>query len=126
MATISFGGDAESFMDAPQMQNKGLAETMASGNGSFFAQLLDLIGVHRQVAKGPKESKEPVPGATPTPVATPSVPVVLDDIVSLTAPSDSGNAVYPTDAPMSEFGRKWLQSMSPITKIDLPASNFGK
>jgi hypothetical protein len=139
MSSFNFGGDPESMMDAPVMKNTSLTETMAAGGGSFFAQLLDLVGAHRQVAKGPKNPSEPVPGATPSEIATPSAPKVLDDVATMLTPSDStlaGNkksvggvnvpAWYPTQAPMTPFGQRWMSSMAPIMSMDPGPSKAGQ
>lgn len=48
---IRIGGDPESYMDAPQLTVGG----GGGGGGSFIAGILDALGIHRQVAKGPKQ-----------------------------------------------------------------------
>lgn len=49
------GGLGDEYMHAPALQVGG--QGGSKGGGSFFANLLDLLGVHRQVAKGPKDAK---------------------------------------------------------------------
>lgn len=56
MSRISIGGDPESYMDAPQISVGG--GEGGGGGGGFIASLLDLLGIHREVAKGPKKSKK--------------------------------------------------------------------
>lgn len=51
---IRIGGDPESYMEAPTLSAGG----GGGGGPSFIASILDLLGVHRQVAKGPKEPKD--------------------------------------------------------------------
>lgn len=54
MAKIQIGGDPESYMDAPTLSVGG------GGGPSFIASILDALGIHRQVAKGPKSAgKQP-------------------------------------------------------------------
>lgn len=54
MAQISFGGDPEEYMDPPRMSTG----SGGSGNGvNFVNGLLDLLGIHRNVARGPKIDK---------------------------------------------------------------------
>jgi hypothetical protein len=114
MASIGFGGDPESFMEAPRMENKGLAETF--GGGSFIASLLDLVGIHRQVAKGPKPSKAEQTSQDAIP--TPSVPQVLTDIESILTPQETPIVPMTENAPLTTWGRNWIQSLQPLTKID--------
>src|SRR3546814_18081587 len=51
---ISFGGDPENYMDPPQMTHSQVGD----GGPSFVASLFALLGIHRNVARGPKEQKE--------------------------------------------------------------------
>src|SRR3546814_7177263 len=51
---ISFGGDPENYMDPPQMTHSQVGD----GGPSFVASLFELLGIHRNVARGPKEQKE--------------------------------------------------------------------
>ena len=50
MANIQVGGDPERYMQAPLLS----VSDSKGGGGNFLSSLLDLLGVHRQVAKGPK------------------------------------------------------------------------
>lgn len=46
MAKVTVGGDAERYMDPPTIQS-------GDGDGpSFIASVLDLLGIHKQVAAG--------------------------------------------------------------------------
>jgi hypothetical protein len=47
---MKIGGDPENYMDPPVLNVGG----DGGGAGSFIASVLDLLGIHRQVAKGPK------------------------------------------------------------------------
>ena len=49
------GGLGEEYMQAPRLNVGG--EGGEKGKGSFFANLLDLLGIHKQVAKEPKGEK---------------------------------------------------------------------
>lgn len=51
---ISFGGDPENYMDPPQMSHSQIGD---SAGGSFVAGLFELLGIHRNVARGPKPDK---------------------------------------------------------------------
>lgn len=56
MARVKTGGDPEEYMQAPSLGGAGGTDT---GEGpSFIASILDLLGIHRQVAKGEKAVKE--------------------------------------------------------------------
>jgi hypothetical protein len=118
---IMFGGDPESFMEAPRMENKSLSESLGI---SPIAAFLDMIGVHRQVAKGPKtpkdskakEEKTFQPEISPT-----TIPAVLTDLESMLSPATASAPVMAPitrDSPMTEWGRKWLDANRAITKID--------
>lgn len=116
MGSISFGGDAESFMDAPTMENKGIAETLAAGSGSPIAVLLDLVGIHRQAAKGPKKPEAAPPPAVSQPVAR--VPQVLTDVESVLTPQETPIAPISQNAPITTWGQRWLDSMKPLQTFD--------
>lgn len=49
------GGLGEEYMRAPALPMGGGGGE--KGSGGFIANLLDLLGIHRQVAKGPKPEK---------------------------------------------------------------------
>lgn len=100
MARVTVGGDPESYMEAPRIQS-------GDGDGpSFIASILDMLGIHKQVAKGPKEeSQAPAPIQVAPP---PDVPVAsgVDDLLNMvesispTSPSrsaDRQNAFMPID-----------------------------
>lgn len=116
MGSISFGGDAESFMDAPTMENKGIAETLAAGSGSPIAVLLDLVGIHRQAAKGPKKAEAPPAPAVAKEVAR--VPQVLTDVASVLTPQESPIVPLEQNSPVTTWGQRWLDSMKPLQTFD--------
>lgn len=67
------GGLGEEYMSAPRL-NVGGGEGH-KGGGGFIANLLDLLGIHHQVAKGPKGEKAPKGGgqnASPAGMVTPT------------------------------------------------------
>lgn len=51
---ISYGGDPENYMDPPTQSHSGLSELTGV---PFVAGLLDLLGIQRNVARGPKKPK---------------------------------------------------------------------
>lgn len=122
MGTVRIGGDPEQYMDPPSITK---SDSPGEGAGSFIASILDAIGVHRQVAKGPKESEggkgkkkagqpqdQLVGLASDGPVQT-ALPV-LDSATSLFA--------APNQQPLTAFGQKWMDSVAPIMTIDPGAS----
>lgn len=127
MSTISFGGDAENFMDAPRMENKGIAETF-TGGGNIISTLLDLVGIHRQVAKGPKDDSKMGPtDAAADPVRQAAVvPKVLTDVSSALSPTESPIFATTENAPMTSWGERWIQSLKPVTTFDPGASNLSR
>lgn len=52
---ISFGGDPENYMDPPQMSHSQAGD--GGAGGSFIANLLELVGLQRNVSRGPKKGK---------------------------------------------------------------------
>jgi hypothetical protein len=74
------GGLGEEYMHAPSLNVGGGGGQ--KGGGGFIANLLDLLGIHKQVAKGPKDTKggesaSPAGHVTPTggaPAFTPGAP----------------------------------------------------
>lgn len=122
---MQVGGDPEQYMEAPTLPvSKGFG-----GPGSFIASLLDAIGVHRQVAKGPKteggDKKEssktpppPAPEAAPARVQEPpraplppSLPI-LDSVASL------GTKFEPISARMPQMLGGYRALTTPLTEID--------
>lgn len=51
---MGIADDADSYMDAPQLPQGGGG---GGGDGGFIANLLDLVGIHHQVAAAPKAGK---------------------------------------------------------------------
>jgi hypothetical protein len=70
------GGLGEEYMHAPSLQVGGGGG--GKGGGGFLANLLDLLGVHRQVAKGPKDEKGGVPNEAASKDATHSGGKAID------------------------------------------------
>jgi hypothetical protein len=113
--SIRFGGDAESFMEAPEQSHASLSDIM--GGGSIIASLLDLVGIHRQVAKGPKDPAGPE-AASATPPAPAQVPQVLTDVASVFTPQEVPVVPTTQNAPMTGWGQRWLDSLKPLTAVD--------
>lgn len=111
----TIGGDPERYMDPPTQQLGSLSDVM--GGASPIAMLLDLVGLHRQVAKGPKNPASD--GASPTPTPPASVPQVLTDVSSM-LDTPQATPVFPTtqNAPLTTWGQRWIDSMKPIASID--------
>lgn len=110
---VTFGGDPESYMDPPTMQTKSLGDSLGF---SPIAAFLDLIGVHRQVAKGPKEAKTPETTTVEKPAAV--APQVLTDVEKILAPADQTLTPVIENVPLTTWGQRWLDSNKPLTKID--------
>lgn len=117
MGSISFGGDPESFMEAPRMENKALTDVIGGGIGNPIAVLMDLVGIHRQVAKEPKADSSAEKDIKPAaPQAT--VPQVVTDMESVFTPRETPITPALQSAPMSSWGQRWLDSMKPLQTID--------
>lgn len=109
----TIGGDAEGYMDPPTQQLATLTEVMGlggGGGGNVIASLLDLVGLHRQVAKGPKTPDVPQPQAV--------VPQVLTDVESALGPTETPVLPPVSNSPMTTWGARWIESLKPITSID--------
>ena len=114
--SIMFGGDAESFMEAPRMENKSLTETMGLNP---IAAVLDLVGIHRQVAKEPKpaEGDKSAKDTVFQPAIT--TPSVLNDVATaLSAPVEVPVLPVEQDSAMTPWGKKWLESNKPLMSVD--------
>jgi hypothetical protein len=59
------GGLGDEYMHAPALQVGGGGG--GKGSGGFIANLLDLLGINRQVAKGPKPGKDDKGGQKSSP-----------------------------------------------------------
>ena len=119
MASVRIGGDPESYMDPPQM-----TVSDKPGAGGLIASILDAIGVHKQVAKGPdnpgtdsKESSTPSAPAAPaaTPATTQSVPPAPANMPVL---NEAESAFKPIEPLPSDWGKRYLDSLKPIKTID--------
>lgn len=130
MASVSFGGDPESYMDPPRMQtgNGG------GGSGSFFAKVFDLLGINRQVAKGPKadskkSKKLAEAGAKDAkiPVKIPSIdsgPGVLDTAPAQFSILNEMESAFKPIAPLpADWGQRYLESLKPIHR-DVDPNKF--
>lgn len=110
---IMFGGDPESFMVAPRMETGALTSKLGV---SPIAAILDLLGVHRQVAKGPKPAESGSKDSVPMPAAT--SPSVLTEVQNaLTTPPAPITPVN-SDAPLTPWGKRWLESNQPLMSVD--------
>jgi len=111
MAQITVGGDPESYMEAPTLKGGGGKDS--KGNGSFIANLLDLLGVHKQVAKGAKKTGSPTQPQTQA-GQTDLTPVPL----SLTSPTlpalQSASQAFQFTTPH----RGYVALVPPLTQID--------
>lgn len=121
MSDLTIGGDPERYMDPPILSGGG----GDSGAPSFIASLLDLLGIHRQVAKPPKQKdlakdskpltqdKNPAKGSKPKKGEFVPKPDVLDTVeASVTRlPMTSSNFV--------PFGaQRSADRNNPLTPID--------
>lgn len=113
--SIMFGGDPESFMDPPRMENKSLSETLGF---SPIAAFLDLIGVHRQVAKEPKDKKKPEDSQKEQTPPAAVAPSVLTEVENALAPKESAITPTDSDAPITPWGIRWLESNKPLLRVD--------
>lgn len=113
MVKIRAGGDPESYMDAPEIS----VGSDGPGGPSIIASLLDLVGLHRQVAKGPKVS-EVAQETNPLPRPQASVPQVVADVESALIPQETPLLPEVQNAPMSTWGQRWIDSIRPLTSID--------
>ncbi len=98
---VGFGGDPESYMDPPRGSLEGL-----SGGPSFIAGLLDMLGVHKQVAAEPakpesttspgKSGDAKASGPAPAPSSvSPELMKVLDDAESAFKPMFGAGGMQP-------------------------------
>jgi hypothetical protein len=125
MANIRIGGDPSSYMQAPTLSVGG---DDSGGTGGFIANLLDLLGVHRQVAKEPKAEEAPAEGEVPAAESTPAKPARppidvgstparpnLDGLPALAAATQAFTPIEPLP---QTFGQRWMDSLQPLQSID--------
>lgn len=116
MASIRIGGDPESYMEAPQM-----TVTDKPGGASLIASILDAIGVHKQVAKGPDN-----PGTDSDKSATPAAPAAPTGTTQSVQPAESqlpvlneAESAFKPMTPMpTDWGQRYLDSLKPLKTID--------
>lgn len=109
--------EIDGFMDAPALP-KGKDGKNHAGGPSPIAVLLDLVGIHREVAKGPKAPAGNA-AASPAPVANASVPAVLNDVSSALGTAPAATPLVPANTtPGGTWGQRWIASMHPILAID--------
>ena len=101
MGRITVGGDPENYMDPPQLT---IDDKDKAAAGSPFAMIFELLGIHRNVARSPKEKK---PGVKTEGVLAPTVAPANDFL----------------DATGSALASQDLANYRPLTIIDLPPSN---
>lgn len=85
--SITIGGDAEQYMDAPTLKVGGGG---GGGDGpSFIASILDLLGINHQVAKPPKDAKKEIENAVNATPQTQMLPAInpAGQKLSLSTPS---------------------------------------
>lgn len=110
-AQFRVGGDPESYMEAPVLTGGG--EKGKGGGGSFFAKILDALGIHKQVAKGPAEgSANDVGGLPDTTQSIPPPPELMPVI------NEVESAFKPMMPMASDWGQKYLESSKPLRKVD--------
>lgn len=123
------GGLGEEYMHAPALQVGG----GKGGGGSFIASLLDLLGIHKQVAKEPKEGKDKegqgaspagkvsatggAPAFTPT-MGAPSSPAAAPPSPAISILDDAGSAFRPMTPLANSFGRSFMRAANPFGLIE--------
>lgn len=109
MASIRVGGDPESYMDPPVLTADG-----KKGGAGLIASVLDLLGIHKQVAKEPKpaEGASPAPAPTQNPHSVPVTPVQLPVLGA------AESAFPPSQGLDGDWGKRYLESLRPLQRID--------
>lgn len=116
MASIRIGGDPESYMEAPQITVGG-----GKKGGGLIASVLDALGIHKQVAKGPDN-----PGTDSDKAATPAAPAAPTGTTQSVPPApanlpvlnDAESAFKPIEPLPSDWGQRYLDSLKPLKTID--------
>lgn len=106
---ISFGGDPENYMDPPQMSH---AQAGDSSGGSFIANLLELVGLQRNVSRGPKKGK-----------TAKKAEETLNRVDPATKNAAKLDAQDWIDSQGSALAAQDLINSKPLTPILLPPSN---
>lgn len=98
---LNFGGENEYV----QAANQAARQRGSGGGASFIGSVLDLLGIHRQVAKPPKEE-------SPEALAAQSEPATV------TTPLADAPPVIPPIAPTTSWGRDYIKSLEPLVQVD--------
>src|SRR3546814_1519313 len=103
---MRFGAAPEKYMEPPQMTHSQVGD----GGPSFVASLFELLSIHRNVARGPKEQKE-------SKVKTAAAQALKEQSKTPDAQSwiDSTGAALARDQLMNNSGA--------LTPIELPPSS---
>ncbi len=100
MGSVRFGGDPENYMDPPSM-----TQTDSPGGISPIAAIFEFLGIHRNVARSPKEKKSGVKTA------------------GILAEDPASNFL---DVTGSQLAKQDLANYRPLEEIELPPSIFKK
>lgn len=123
---MKIGGDPENYMDPPVLNIGGGGG--GGGAGSFIASVLDLLGIHRQVAKGPKNKdlatetgpdfvkKEPESNGKKK--KKNSAPAAKRDVLSSVDSAVTRIPMAPASNPFAPFGMRSADMNRPMTMID--------
>lgn len=111
MASVRIGGDPSQYMQAPSLTVGG-----DSGGPSFIASLLDLLGIHKQVAN---ETGESTGGAAPEPTQNSQPQAAPTPAPAISGILDAAESAFTPSLPMApDWGEKWMESLRPLQKID--------
>lgn len=99
MGSVRIGGDPEQYMEAPS-----ITVSDSPGGISPIAAIFEFLGIHRNVARSPKEKKETVKTQG-------MIKPTANDFLDVTG---------------SELAKQDLANYRPLTEVDLPPSNFIK
>lgn len=106
MARITVGGDPEGYMEAPQIQVGD-----SGGGGSPIAAIFEFLGIHRNVARTPKNKSASSKQSNKIETAGLLRKDMANDFL---------------DPIGSELAKQDSAQYQPVKLIDLPPSNFVK